>query len=366
MVLAGGPEVGGDRGRDDVARGEVGQRVRAGHDSASGPVDEHRTLAAHGFGDQGLLPLRAGTGPEHRGVELHHLDVCHLGARPEGQRHAVAGRAGRVGRRGVDVAVPAGGEDDGAGAQVAGVGECAVGAGAGDAQPDDVPVPGAQGVQRHRLLEHLDAAVAEGGGERAGDLGAAGIPAGVHDAVAAVSALTGQRRAAVPIEIELGAQCLQQRDGGRCLGDQLPDRLLVAQSRPGDQRVADVQLGVVVGAQHRRQTALRPGGAAVAERALGDDRDGAAGLGQGQGGHQPGRPAAHDGDVGRAGPCRSRERQRGHHSGHGHSPTGDGVPMATIASTAERARAAMVGSTMTSSRPSRNARSSFSGVDIFM
>ena len=75
VVLAGRAEVGGDRGRDDVARGEVGQRVGADHDPAAVAVDEDGALAAHRLGDQRLLAPRppdrsrarsGGTAPSRR------------------------------------------------------------------------------------------------------------------------------------------------------------------------------------------------------------------------------------------------------------------------------------------------------------
>jgi hypothetical protein len=218
----------------------------------------------------------------------------------------------------------------------------------------------------------------ESAGQRSGDLGAAGVTAGVHDPVAAVPALAGQRRVPVSGKVEAGAELLQQRDGGRSLLDEGADGVLVAQSRAGHERVVDVQLDVVVAAEDGGQAALGPGGAAVAEGRLGDDGDGTAGVGQGDRGHQPGGAGAHDDHVRVARPCGSGERQRGHdgavrlgrgaraHPEQPHSATGEGVPSAIMASTAERARAAISGSTVTSSRPSRSARSSFSGVDIFM
>ena len=167
------------------------------------------------------------------------------------------------------------------------------------------------------------------------------------------------------VEVEPGAELLQEGDGGRRLVDQGAHGLLVAEPGTGDERVLHVQLGVVVLPEDGGQPALRPRRAAVAERALGDDGDRASGVRQRHRGHQPGGAAADDDDVGRA---RSTPPAGGGvpRPGSCHSPIGEGVPIATIASTAARARAAIAGSTVTSSRPSRSARSSFSGVDIFM
>ena len=198
------------------------------------------------------------------------------------------------------------------------------------------------------MLEHLDAAGAQRAGQRAGDLGAAGVAAGVHDPVAAVPALAGQRRAAVGAGVEPGAERLQRGDRGRRLLDEGAHGVLVAEPGAGDERVGDVQVGVVVGTEDGGQAALGPRGAAVAERALGDDGDRAAGVGQRHRGHQAGRAGADDDDVGACGtqPAAGQRQRRddaGRARGHGHSPTGEGVPRATIASTAARARAAIVG-----------------------
>ena len=91
-------------------------------------VDEHGALAAHRLGDQRLLAGGVRAGPQHGRVELHDLDVGDLGPGPQRQRQPVAGGAGRVGRRGEDLAVAAGGEHGGPGAQVAGIDQRPVGA----------------------------------------------------------------------------------------------------------------------------------------------------------------------------------------------------------------------------------------------
>ena len=46
-----------DLAGDDVARGQVGHRMPAGHDRPPGRVDEHGALAAHGLGDQRQLAV---------------------------------------------------------------------------------------------------------------------------------------------------------------------------------------------------------------------------------------------------------------------------------------------------------------------
>ena len=310
-VVAGRAQVRGDRGRDDVARREVGERVGAGHDPPSRPVDEHGALAADRLRHQHLLPGGVRALPEHGRVELHHLDVGHLGAGPQREGEAVAGGAGGVAGRGVDVPVATRGQHDRAGTQVAAVDEGPVVGDAGDPQADDRAVGRAQRLEGDGVLEHLDAAGAQGAGEGAGHLGAAGVTAGVHDPVAAVTALAGERRAAVGGEVESGPEPLELGDGVGRLLDEGADGVLVAEPGAGDEGVLHVQVGVVVGAEDGGQPALRPVRAAVAEGGLRDHRDPASGVGQRQGGHQPGRAGADDGDVGVAAPRRAGQGQGG-------------------------------------------------------
>ena len=58
--LAGALEVGHDRGGDDVAGGEVGQRVDAGHDPPAVRVHQDRPLPTHRLADQHPALLGAG------------------------------------------------------------------------------------------------------------------------------------------------------------------------------------------------------------------------------------------------------------------------------------------------------------------
>ncbi len=104
-----------DRLRDDVARGEVGERVLALHERDAGVVEQHRALAAHRLGDQRLLPLRERPEPHHRGVELHELEVGHRGTCAQRERDAVAGGDVGVGGLAEDLAEAARGEDHGRG-----------------------------------------------------------------------------------------------------------------------------------------------------------------------------------------------------------------------------------------------------------
>src|SRR5690606_980984 len=167
--------------RDDVAGGELGEGVAPGHEPPAGVVDEVGALAPHGLGDQRLLPPGAFAEPQHGRVELDELQVGDLGSGAQGERYAVAGRDLRVRRRGVDLAEPAGGGHDGAGADGADA--------AGLPLPHDVEGdPGGasggvlQQVEDEGVLDDLDTGVLERGEEGAADLRAGRVPAGVRDA----------------------------------------------------------------------------------------------------------------------------------------------------------------------------------------
>ena len=186
-------------------------------------VDEEGALAAHRLGDQRLLAGRALAEEEHRGVELHELQVGDPGPGPQRRRHAVAGRHRRVGRRRVDLPQAAGGEHDRPAVRRA----------------DPVDLPLADDVQRHPahgtvvggeqvddegVLDDLDAGVVddpvERGDERARDLGAGRVAAGVRDPVAVVAALAGQLDLAAGVAVELGAERHELAHPVGPLGDQ--------------------------------------------------------------------------------------------------------------------------------------------------
>ena len=115
MVGAGLAHPGDDGAGHDVAGREVGERVLALHEAHARLVDEEGALAADRLGDERLLAARALAEPQHGRVELDELEVGEHGAGPQRGGHAVAGRDGRVRRRGVDLAETAGREHDGAG-----------------------------------------------------------------------------------------------------------------------------------------------------------------------------------------------------------------------------------------------------------
>ena len=193
MVDALGEHPAGDGLGDDVARGEIGQRVVVGRDDPhTFGVDEERALTPHGLADQGLLAGRGGAEPQGGRVELHELQVGHLGAGPQRERHPVAGRHGRVGGAREHLSHPAGREHHGAGVH----GAHAVPAAFAEHVQRDAggPAVGAQQqVQDQRVLAQLDVGVRPDRRDQGpADLGAGCVPAGVHDPVAVVTAFAGE------------------------------------------------------------------------------------------------------------------------------------------------------------------------------
>ena len=147
-----------DRARHDVARRQVGHLVDALHEPHAVAVDEEPALAADRLADERLLAVGGLAEPEDGGVELDELDVGHDGARAQRDGHPVAGRDGGVGRRGVELAEPAGREDDGPSVGGADPVDLAL--------ADDVDghaaypaVVGLEQVDDERVLDHLDARV---------------------------------------------------------------------------------------------------------------------------------------------------------------------------------------------------------------
>lgn len=189
---------------DDVARRELGQLVLADHEADPVGVDEVGTLTAYGLGDQRLLALRVRAEEEHRRVELHELQVGDLRARAQGERDAVAGGDGRIGRGGEDLAHAAGREDHGGRERGA---DAVVLALPHDVQGDTrrAPVGVREEVEDQGVLDGPDATRAYRLDEGAGDLGAGGVAARVRDAAAVVAALPGEREGAVGRLVEVGA-----------------------------------------------------------------------------------------------------------------------------------------------------------------
>jgi hypothetical protein len=191
-----------DRLGHHVPRGQVGQLVHALHERLAGRVDQHRALAPDRLADQRLLPAGGGAEPERGRVELDELQVGDHRAGPQRQRDAVAGGHGRVRGRGEHLAHPAGGQHDRAGQHRADAVRAAL-AEHVQAHPGGPAVGAAEQVEHQRVLDQRDAGVAgDRLLQRALHLGAGRVAAGVHDPVAVVAALPGQRQAAVRVGVE--------------------------------------------------------------------------------------------------------------------------------------------------------------------
>ena len=121
---------------------------------------------------------------------------------------------------------------------------------------------------------------------------AGGVAPGVQDPGRGVGALAGQGRA-VAVAVEGHSRAGQVGHPVRRLGADGAGRGLHAQAGPGGEGVGQVGGGAVAGADGRGEPALRPRGAAVAERPLGHQDHGPAGRGA-ERQPEPGEAAADD------------------------------------------------------------------------
>ena len=210
----------GDRLRHHVAWREVAELVDSRHDPVALEVDQERTFAANRLRDQRLLAVGLRAEVHHGRVELHELQVAQGGAGPERQRHPVARRDSRVGRLREDLTESAGRQDHRATVDRTDAVALAL-AHHVESDARDAAIVGQQQVDGQRVLDHLDL----GGRRHRGregtlDLGARRVPAGVHDPVAEMPALTGQRDHAVGVVVEVGADGDQLANGVGALVDQ--------------------------------------------------------------------------------------------------------------------------------------------------
>ena len=306
--LAGLDHPAGDRLGDHVAGCEVGKRVLALHEAVAVEVDEEGALAAHCLGDQRLLALGVGAEPHDRGVELDELEVADPGPGPHRDGHPVPGGHAGVGRLAEDLAEATRGEDDRP--AVNGTHPVAL-ALAEDVQRQagHAAVGGKEQVDGQRVLDDLDLRrPIDRSDQRALDLRARGVAAGVGDAVAVVTALAGQRQLAVGVVVELRAEGDQLTNRLGAFGHQDAYGLHVARTGPRDEGVALVLLGGVARPERCGDPALgplrRPGG----EDVLGDDEQAqrrVRGVDAQRGG-EPCDAGAHHDDVGAGGPAGRR------------------------------------------------------------
>ena len=296
-----------DGAGDDIARREVGELVLALHETDAVLVDEEGPLAADRLGDQRLLTVGALAEPEHGRVELDELQVRDPRPRPQRGCHPVTGGDGGVGRRGVDLAQPTAGQHHGPRMRGPDAVDLALTEDV-EGDPADPPVGIRQEVDDHRVLHDLDARVvlhrSESGDERARDLLARGVPAGVGDPVAMMAALPGELETSDLVEIEVRTQVDELADPLRALGDEDPHGLRVTQAHSGDQGVLEVLLRGVLRVERRRDPALGPGRRALVEDRLGHEQHSVDLLAEQEGTGEAGDARPDDDDVGRGRPAR--------------------------------------------------------------
>ena len=209
---------------------------------------------------------------------MQELHVFDRSLRAVYHRDAVAGRYGRVGRRMVNIADPAGGHDRYFGQhridfmlfQIQ-----HVSAEAGDVRraffDQLAQVVLRQDVDREMMLVDFDVVVAlDAAHQRAFDL-VAGDVFVVQDAVLAVPSFAGQFVASRAVLVEFRAPVDQLFDDRRRMRHDLFDRRPVANARAAHQRVVDVFLERVGIVHYRCDAALRVIRVAFAELAFGDD-----------------------------------------------------------------------------------------------
>ena len=147
---------------------------------------------------------------------------------------------------------------------------------------------------------------------------------------------------AVGVAVEGDAERDELADAGRPLVDEHAHGLGVAEARAGDERVADVVLGAVVGEHHAGDAALRVAGVGVLEHVLRHEGDAASALHGVQRDGEPGDAAADDDGVdGRLVVASTLGDRGGRHEAFSQSATGAaGGLAASIRSRARRAGSA--------------------------
>ena len=249
----------------DVARRELGFGVDRGHETLAGGVAQQSAFAAQRFGHE--RRRRAADGQAGR-MELDELEVADGGAGTIGHRHAVAGSDLGIGRAGIDLPGPAGGEDGDHGQiqRVLAVGEVE------REGADAAPVDGQQ-IDGELVLVELHAAADPSRlRQGAGDLAAGGVAAGVGHPADGVRALAAEHDLAV-LAIEPRADLDQLAHAVGALVHEHPDGFGVAQTRAGVDRVLKVQVGGVGFAQGGGDAALGEEGRGVVQAGLGQQTD---------------------------------------------------------------------------------------------
>ena len=261
-----------------------------GHEPVAVPVAQVRPFTAEGLRQQ--VAGRAGD-VQDRGVELHEFHVAQLGPGPEREGVAVTRGDRRVGRLPEQLAGASGGQERGPGP---------------DQRRPPRPVPDERPAAPAVLGQEVDGEAVlpdphVGPGPRLlddgpHDLAPGGVAQGVDDPGVRVSPLQPQGDAAVDL-IEGGPPADELGDPPRGLAHDHLDDLRVAEPLAGREGVGDVVVEVILRVQHAGDPALRVGAVALADLVLGDDQH-AQRLGRPQRRPQAGQPPADHQHVGDA------------------------------------------------------------------
>ena len=242
-----------DGAGDDVAGGEAAARVVVVHEFRPvGPLQDG-PFAADGFGNEEGLGVQPGI-VEGRGVELDELHVLQVALGAVGHGDTVSRSDDGVGGGAVDLAVATGGQNGRPGEDLVDLPRftvhhvAAVALDVGRQAGDDV----AQVVLRQEVegeVVFVDDEVVQRG--RLGGEGALDLPPSqvlvVQDAVFGVAALAAQVVLLELVQVEARPPFDDFLHAGGPFLDDDADDVLVAQARPGVQRIGDV-LFVVIGA----------------------------------------------------------------------------------------------------------------------
>ena len=121
------------------------------------------------------------------------------------------------------------------------------------------------------MLDNRRSGRAHGGDQSALDLGSGRVAARVQDAGVGVCCLETLAELTVFVAIERDPERDKLPDPLRALRRKYPHRCLVAEPRPGDERVVDVVFDAVIGEHDSRDPALRVARVGVLQNVFGDD-----------------------------------------------------------------------------------------------
>ncbi len=276
---------------DDVARGELGERMARLHEALAAVVDQCRAFAAQRFGRK-----RSWVAADHdRGrVELHEFGIGDHGACARGDRKPQSAGFKRIGRHRVEVTDAAGCEHhrarrDGQRPRRDVVGFAQL-------QPGDRAVGGQQ-CFGDETFDHADRRrVAHRFRQRRDDRLAGHVAADMHDAPRRMRGLAADREPAFEVAIEGHAVMQEIVDARGRLACKRQRNAFVDNAAADRNRIGGVRLGAVAFGDCRRDAALRPGaGGALAERRGGNQGDRP--RRELQRAEQSGKSAADDDDI---------------------------------------------------------------------